>query len=249
MQTLYRRNSRALKDAPKKLLLKTSNTKTFLFSLTAWKLLNPLEILSCDPIQLSNELNKIAINNKVVVRWVPSHSNIEGNYTADLLAKDSILNKNLTIENVLKSDTVKDKIFTTWEHDNCFRYWQEARRNLRFCNIMMGDIDLDKSNFARNCPRRELKTLVGCLTGHACHFKFLKRIGVLEIDNCRFCKKDIPEDMTHILHHCEALKEARNDVFGSEFLHLGELNQCDYKDLIKFCKISEVQKLFNKWND
>lgn len=132
---------------------------------------------------------------------------------------------------------------------NCFRHWQEAKSNLRFCEIMMGDLDLDKSKFAINCPRRELKTLFGCLTGHACRFKFLKIIVIFESDDCRFCKKDIPEDMTHILDHCEALKEMRYQIFGNEFLYLGELNDCDYKDLLKFCKLSEVQKLFNKWND
>lgn len=199
--------------------------------------------------QCKIELNKISKNNNVLVGWVPSHSGVEGNFTADLLAKGSILNQNLTIESVLKTDTAKENTFMNWENDNCFKNWQESKSNLRFCNIMMGDIDLDKSNFARNCPRRELKTLIGCLTGHACHLKFLKRIGILELDNCRFCKKDIPEDMTHLLHHCEALKDARNEVFGSEYLYLGELNNCDYKNLIQFCKISEVQKLFNKWND
>lgn len=199
--------------------------------------------------QCKIELNKISKNNNVLVGWVPSHSGVEGNFTADLLAKGSILNQNLTIESVLKTDTAKENTFMNWENDNCFKNWQESKSNLRFCNIMMGDIDLDKSKFARNCPRRELKTLIGCLTGHACHLKFLKRIGILELDNCRFCKKDIPEDMTHLLHHCEALKDARNEVFGSEYLYLGELNNCDYKNLIQFCKISEVQKLFNKWND
>lgn len=61
------------------------------------------------------ELNNIAKTNRVSISWIPSLSSSEGNYTADLLAKGSILNNDLAIENVLKSDSVKENIFTNWE--------------------------------------------------------------------------------------------------------------------------------------
>lgn len=183
-----------------------------------------------------------------------SSSNVYSNNTKYFYYEISCSEHNQRLEPdvefwVLTQRTYKEKALNEWEI-NCFRHhWSLAKSSLNFCNIMMGNIDLEYSNFARNCPRRELKSLVGSLTGHACHYKFLKRIGVVDSDNCRFCHKDIPEDMSHLLHFCDALTKHREAIFGSKYLTLGDLKERDYRDLIKFSKPTEIQKLFNKWND
>lgn len=196
------------------------------------------------------ELNNLSESNySVTVRWIPSHAGISGNVIADSIAKKSLNNDNQFIEIVPKSETVKEKIFMGYENENFRKHWMEKKSLYNFSHVMMGELNEVKSTLARNCPRRELKILIGCLTGHACHRKFLKRIGVIEHDRCRFCKRDIPEDMNHLLHHCETLKESREKIFGSKYLNIGELHDCDYRNLIKFCKITEIQKIFNKFND
>jgi len=71
------------------------------------------------------------------------------------------------------------------------------------------------------------------VTGHSNFRLHLKKLNLIEEEDCRLCLED-QETTVHILCHCPALASTRMSVFGQRFLAEDKLDNLKFKDMLAF---------------
>lgn len=74
--------------------------------------------------------------------------------------------------------------------------------------------------------RRNLRVVIGMLTGHCCLLKYLKTFKKEDDDTCIACNREI-EDMKHVLLDCSVIRHYRSECFENEYLNHGELEKVE----------------------
>ena len=88
---------------------------------------------------------------------------------------------------------------------------------------------------AMDMSRKDLRILVGALTGHLGIKSFLYNINLSNDSICRFCN-EVSESITHVLCRCRFLSQQRKTHFREEFLVTEDIKKQKYKDIVNFIK-------------
>ncbi|KAF6214378.1 hypothetical protein GE061_009118 [Apolygus lucorum] len=181
-----------------------------------------------------NTLKTVAQNNQVTLLWIPGHEGHEGNEIADNLAKRGSESLPIGPEPILgTTKSCLQNVVKNWEKNERVRYWQNLP-GLRQAKLFL-TFSKKRANELIAMPKKDIRILVGLLTGH-CPLRYhLKKIGKLTTDICRFCDMET-EDAEHIMCYCEALSRARFTTLGSDVLAPDTVSKVTYTDLLCFAK-------------
>jgi hypothetical protein len=127
--------------------------------------------------------------------------------------------------------------------EKVFKDLWNRQRGLKHSKMMMEPFKKGKGELIR-MKRKDLRVIIGMLTGHSCLRKFLNRIGKAENANCRYCQEDEDEDIKHILTECPSFARIRLSVLGKAFPSEVELKEVNFLSLLKFAKLSNVYDTF-----
>ena len=115
------------------------------------------------------------------------------------------------------------------------------------------NLNLKRSNTLISLGRRELRTVVGILTGHCLFGEHAKRLVLETNDFCRGCKDEEEEEMlVHFLCSCPALAHRRHRNLGMYFMNnLSDLVSCKVRDISRYISSSNLQlvRVEGKGND
>lgn len=184
--------------------------------------------------ECSKLLQQLSYRNKVNLYWVPGHCGIEGNEKADQLAKQGSSMQfigpqpffgmaSCALKMQLKS-WMKAKIKLNWKNA------MDSRQSKRF-------IEPDAYQTLRllNLNKHDLSTYTGLLTGHCPSKRYLKIIGKLPEDMCRFCKLE-SESTEHLLCKCVALYHKRCRYLDKGLLEPNEIQYYHPKQVLHFIR-------------
>jgi len=97
---------------------------------------------------------------------LPGHSRIEGNERVDLLAKQASSSCFTGPEPSVGISTSVRSSISLWAIQEQSRVWQ-ALRKCRQAKLFLNTPDIGLARFALNLEKKDLRILVGLLTGHA----------------------------------------------------------------------------------
>jgi len=183
-------------------------------------------------------LKTLAIYNSLRLIWVPGHCEIAGNKKADALAKQAssyyFTGPELSV--VISVSTIYSSI-NEWTVHEQNRMWQ-VLSGCRQAKYFLHRVNFLRARYAFRLSRKDLRILVGILTGHADFNRHLSITGVSQDSKCLFCQED--EDTSlHFIAQCSALMLFRKNVLGDYTISLDTLSDIHWFFLLKFAKASK----------
>jgi ribonuclease HI len=185
-------------------------------SLGFWSVSSRTIDLSLKPIEtLSKQF-------KVTIHWVKSHSGIEGNDVADILALEG---RRSNSKEMLPLWPLSKEISKQLIRNYSNKKWQTLINSTSISHTKKFATKLNLSKVYKKTitqfSRTQLNTAIAWITGH-CRLDFhLKRIGKVTTNLCRLCKTG-PETPDHVLRLCPETKNTRHDM-------LHKFNNCKTK--------------------
>ena len=185
-----------------------------------------LEDLALLRATINDMLTSYEIN--LTLQWIPGHSDIIGNNTADHLAKQGSRQDQPdkpcsmeTIRQLLKQDS-KIEWLTRWATGKTGR-------------VMFNEMEKPTKQDALNQLNREDQSLIFQFrTGHCKLNKHLNRINPQRIPSCRNCNHPY-ESVPHVLFDCQGLKDLRKELLPLQPSIRNTLYG-DLEQLLKTCK-------------
>jgi ribonuclease HI len=192
------------------------------------------------------KLDLLAVQNQVIIAWIPGHKGLDGNEKADELANLGIERLEVDSEVPVAGTLLLNKI-SNWERKETLKNWTKTKQNLRHSNVFIKGFEERKAKFLLNSSRRNIRVLTGILTGHGCLNKYLKIIGKTQDDKCRFCKiNGTKEDMMHLFKDCRMLQRNRYLIIGDGSPSDDTLASLDYRTLMEFAVKTKIYGTFFK---
>lgn len=186
-----------------------SDSQSALKAIAGYKIYSSMVLECRDNIQL------LANTNTVTLVWVPGHSDIEGNETADELARAGAEAPSSSPEPILKipPSFFKSHI-SRWKRTIFSKHWASINHARHAKNCIK--ICAKNTKYTLSLSRRNLKRITGVLTGHCNLNKHLFTIGRSNSPNCPNCGDE--ESAEHLLCKCPAYITARAKSFGAYIL-------------------------------
>ena len=162
------------------------------------------------------ELNNLAREKHVIIKWIKAHVGFPGNEEADRLAKEGASNGHREMDCPLppKSDTTQ-RINNIYQREWCERWknQNEARQTKVWFPLPDNIIMKKLFNYSRN----ELGLLIQWITGHNRLRRHLTITKESDDNQCRMCNEE-EETAWHLTGECPALWQERRNIFGETFL-------------------------------
>lgn len=215
--------------------------------LSAVKSLNRGLIDSKTTLTCIQELNRLtSLGNKVTVAWIKSHSGIKGNEIADKLAKKGRKNPSIDVT-VHSPNKIWEENVENWIKNECGNKWESMK--ITHSKRMMTGFEDERLKKIRLNNRKELRVLIGILSGHCCLRENLRVMGKIEDGTCRFCNLEA-EKMSHLLTDCPAMEivQARKILSLSQHNAIS-LQQIEFPKLIEFAKETGIYETFFKFQE
>ena len=139
----------------------------------------------------------------IVLQWIPSHTGIEGNEWADLLAKKDI---KISLKSTPSKPihTIIQEIKTKIDQSH-LQAIKTTYKDKKWINI----VKENRTLCYLVCKEAVAKFRI--LTGHNCLAQHLHRIKVLDTDSCTLCNQDVVLNADHLLK-CSALDSNRQQA-------------------------------------
>ena len=146
---------------------------------------------------IQEDIEKCRLNNNLITLcWVPGHAGIEGNTSADEIAKQSLQLESITYKEISAADfklSLKSKVYQKWQEE-----WDELVNSIKTPLTEILPIVNQTKHFSA-LTRFETMKFNRLRTGHT---KFAKQFLVLKEDPpvCIAC--DVPITVKHVLIEC-----------------------------------------------
>jgi len=148
--------------------------------------------------------------NSVRLIWIPGHCGIAGNEKVDVLAKQASASYFIGPEPSIgiSVSTICSSI-SSWAFREQNRLWHESS-GCRQAKYFPHRPDYSRARFALNLAMKDLRILVGLLTGHVDHNRHFCIMGIGQDSGCPLCQE---EDGTtvHLIAQCSALINASSE--------------------------------------
>ena len=180
-------SSLLLQSDSRSVLATLSSPPPFLLSQTLWQIWQELSILSCS----------------IRLQWVPGHSFLLGNDTADELARRGALLVPSAIPCSLSPLTsrIHSRLFSDWKRTVSSKYF----------DTQVPSISTEELVLPRHA--RCVLSRLRC-NGHSLLLgSYLFRIGRIENPSCSACGHS-SQDISHLILHCPATDSLRRSLFG-----------------------------------
>lgn len=169
-----------------------------------------------------DNLNTLATTNKVILRWVPGHSDIVGNEKADELARkgaDTTLVGPEPFCGITKRKAYS--LLNSTEKSEAIKLWKFAKGQKQAKALIKG-FNNKLSKELLQLKRHKTCAVTRILTGHCKLNKHLFQMGMKQDATCRFCQ-ETEETATHILCSCGPLMHKRSTYLGQHTMHPEEV--------------------------
>ena len=195
--------------------------------------LNNSVVRSLTVLDCISGLSALGHENEVILRWIPGHRGIEGNETADQLAKEAV-HKEIHEKSVYYGFGMLKSDIREWVERQHFRLWN-LEEGAMMAKKLMGPRNKNRLSDALKLSRRDLSILIGALTGHMSINSFLFKLNLTDSKFCRFCSRD-EETIIHILCNCRSLCMQRTKYFNKDFVTAEDIRKQHYSDIVGFIK-------------
>ncbi|XP_063390420.1 uncharacterized protein LOC134676066 [Cydia fagiglandana] len=158
-------------------------------------------------------LNALANSNKVTLRWVPGHSDINGNEEADELARkgaDTPLVGPEPFCGITKRDAYS--LLSKLEKTRATEWWKFVKGQEHSKALIKG-FNSRTAKELLGLKRHKTCAVTRILTGHCKLNKHMFQIGKKQDATCRFCQES-EETAMHILCSCGPLMSKRSTYLG-----------------------------------
>lgn len=208
-------------------------------SSSALKALYNCKITSKLVFDTQTKLNKLGLNNNLQLLWVPAHCGISGNETADSCAKTGANSSLIGPEPFtgLPWVTTTSKI-RLWLQNEISSHWDNLDGHSH-SKLFIGKLNKTRSTRLLSFNRKDLRKIVGFLSGNCPVKQRLKLWGLSDDEDCRFCLLE-PETAEHLLCYCEALEKKRYYFFETAFPYHTDYHNIDIYSLLRFIKSLKI---------
>ena len=173
------------------------------------KALNNPRIKTVTKSNCIQALNHLALNNRVSLVWVPSHSGIAGNERADELANIGAALETYGPDpappialSVIKAATKE------WASDMFFIKWRNTN-NCQSTKEVLKTLDFKYSQHLAKLRKPLLSHTINTITGHGPFRKHLLRLKLTDEPSCPFCGANEDTNI-HYIFHCPHFMNVRN---------------------------------------
>lgn len=181
-------------------------------------------------LECQGYLETLAEHNRVEVGWVPGHKGHAGNEKADSLARLGSAHPLSGPEpGVGVTKSAVKRVVNDWISKQQISHWRNTAGQ-RHSKLLVGQPCPALAAELLRLRKKELRTVVGLITGHCGLRKHLHNMGIY-LDNpvCRKCGEEA-ETATHVIFNCDAHTRWRLR-FGPSLTRSG--NKARAKDLVQ----------------
>ena len=187
--------------------------------------------------ECKKKLNSVARQNRLVLIWVPGHSGVQGNEIADELANRGSAVPPQGPEPIIGISPAGIK---NWISDYVGNLHKERWSGLERCRTakcFVTSPNRKLSNFLLKLGRKDVRLMVGIITGHNPWGQHMTTIGIIEDPVCLSCLEEA-DSTEHFLCECPAFARARLRVLGSDVMRMSNIRSLKLEDIYRFAKES-----------
>ena len=176
-----------------------------------------------------------SLDNVIMLVWAPGNSGIEENEAADGLAKKGSTEDPIGPQPILPipRSVVTNELKITLKRD-FEQNWRNAPRMRQAKEFVTGPNSRHTKELLR-FSRKDLRIIVGLLTGHYHVKKHLHRMGIEEDAECRWCLEE-EETVFHIIGECPAVTRIRYQHMGKPVMTTDDIRKTHRSRLLAFAK-------------
>lgn len=178
-------------------------------------------------------LNERAQRGKVLLRWIPGHSNLLGNEEADSLAKagaqQTYTAEELTVGVAPAVSKLAIKCRAKRAH---IQLWNELGGCRQAKHFIGENIGAAQVKMLLDLPRWKARLLTGILTGHNGLNRHLSLMKLKDHSNCPNCLYE--ETTEHYLCYCPAYFLLRQKLFGEMTITIEEAGKLSWSVIMSF---------------